>query len=315
MRRGLPLALALTFVLTGCRLTGAADQTAEPPPGGWPQPSGGDRVTKEMCGLLTKADYAELGHDRRAGVSGTVNDRTNTLDCTYQSIDAMTIALKPTAEAARYYFAADLEDHKRQLASGHRSSVLAKNVVALADESWFDNWAVGTAEQNAHEIRVRRGGLVLSITLSGVRGKKEGDPRSVLTALADLVLHRLPLAGTKDTGTNHKVEYEVIGLGRATSIWWEDFTDINGGGSVENTRIPWVRKVSMATGSGTQPHLASLRVQTASAKTKVGCLILVDGVPVDAQRPTAGGLVECKGGIPGDDSDSSAQPAAYEPAG
>jgi hypothetical protein len=268
-----------------------------------------------MCGLLTKADYAALGHVRRPSMSSMVHDSTNTLDCTYQSIDAMTLSLKPTAEAARYYFAADLEDHRRQLASGHRPSVLAKNVVALADESWFDNWAVGTAEQNAHEIRVRRGALVLGITLSGVRGKKEGDPRSVLTALAELVLRRLPHAGTKDTGTNHKVEYEVVGLGRATSIWWEDFTGISSGGSVENTRIPWVRKVSMATAPGTRHNPPRLRVETASAKTKVGCLILVDGVPVAAQRPTAGGLVECEGDLPEDDSGASAQPAAYGPTG
>lgn len=318
MRRGLPLVLALVFALAGCRLTGGADQ-AGPPAGGWPQPAG-NLVNTKMCGLLTKADYAKLGHVRRPSMSSTVNDHTNTLDCSYQSVDAMSLTLKPTAEAARAYFAADLADHKQQLASDHRSSVLAKDVVALADESWFDYWTAGTEDRGpvAHEIRVRRGALVLSIILNGVRGKKEGDPRNVLSELADLVLRRLPHAGTKDTGTNHKVQYEVIGLGRATSIWWEDFTGVNveGNSSVENTRIPWIRTVSMATAAGTTPNQAMVHVETASKKTKVGCLILVDGVPIAGERPKAGGVVECTGDIPeGDDSGASAQPAAYRPVG
>ncbi|GLY83075.1 hypothetical protein [Actinoallomurus iriomotensis] len=311
MRRGLPAVLTLVFVLAGCRLTGGADE-AGPPAGGWPQPAG-NRVTTQMCGLLTKADYSKLGHVLRPSMSSTVNDGTNTLDCSYQSVDAMSLTLRPTAEAARSYFAADLADHKQQLASGHRASVLAKDVVALADDSWFDNWTAGTAEQGAHEIRVRRGALVLSITLNGKRGKKEGDPRSVLTNLADLVLRRLPHAGTKDTGTNHKVQYEVIGLGRATSIWWQDFTGVQSAGSVENTRMPWIRTVSMATSPGTTPDEAVVHVQTTSTTTKIGCLILVDGEPVAAERPQTGGDVECRGQIPEDDSGSGAQPAAYRP--
>jgi hypothetical protein len=39
--------------------------------------------------------------------------------------------------------------------------------------------ATADARPVAHEIRVRRGALILGITLSGVRGKKEQDPRSV----------------------------------------------------------------------------------------------------------------------------------------
>jgi hypothetical protein len=316
MRRGLALVFALSLVLTGCRLTGGGDGAAGPPAGGWPQPTDG-QVTTALCGLLTDADYTKLGHHRRPSISKAVTDRTNTVDCSYESIDAMTLTVKPTAEAARYYFAADLADHRRQLATVHRRSALAKNVAALADESWFDYWSLGTDDQhaNAREIRVRRGALVLGITLGDVRGKKEGDPRSVLVNLADLVLRRLPHVGAKDTGTNHKVEYEVIGLGRATSIEWEDFTGIESGGTETNTRVPWLRVVSMATAPGVQPDKADVTVETASPRTKVGCLILLDGVPIAGERPRAGGHLRCEADIPEDDDGGGedARPALFAP--
>ena len=307
--------LVLPLVLTGCRLTSGTGQ-AGPPPGGWPQPAG-PRVTTSMCGLLTDADYKKLGHDRRPVMSTTLANRTNTVDCTYQSIDAMSLTLEPTSEAARYLFAAGLADHKRQLASGHRTSVLATNPVALADESWFDYWTAGAADQTppAHEIRARRGALVVGITLSGVRGKKEGDPRSVLTNLADLVLRRLPHVGAENTGTDHKIEYQVIGFGRARSISYEDYTGLETGGEVKNPRIPWLRVVPMATGGGNpEPNPAVLRVET-SSNAKVGCLILFDGEPIAGQRPQAGGLVECRGSIPEDEDGESAQPAVFAQGG
>jgi hypothetical protein len=69
----------------------------------------------------------------------------------------------------------------------------------------------------------------------------------VLVALAGLVLHRLPKTGLKDTGTQHKIQYEAIGTGRAKSIQWGDYTDIQGAGELSSTRIPWLKTVPMAT--------------------------------------------------------------------
>ena len=300
--------VALALMTTGCGLARGEDAAAGPPPGGWPQPSG-SHVTESMCGLLTDADYASLGHHRRKNVTGSVNDRQNSLDCQYESTDDLTLSLEPTADFAKYAFAAGLKDHRGQLADGHRRSVLVRDVVGAADESWFDYWTLGTAEARpvAHELRLRRGALIIGITLSGVRGKREKDPRSVLVALANLVLRRLPHVGAADTGTAHKIEYEVIGAGRAKSVDWEDYTDIQSDGKVDGPRLPWVHVVPMASAEGVQPDSPHLRAEAASPKTRIACLIVVDGVPVAAQRSR--GFVDCRGTLPDTDDGAKGQPA------
>ncbi|HEY0540258.1 MAG TPA: hypothetical protein VGD53_17950 [Actinoallomurus sp.] len=310
MRRGGPIALgcALLLVLTGCRLTSGRHDQSGPPAGGWPQPAG-TRVTSAMCGLLTDADYARLGHDRKPSTSGTVRDQTNTVDCLYESVDEMTLSLEPTAAAAKYIFAADLRNHRKQLAEGSRRSDLAGGVVGPADESWFDNWSAGTSGSSpaAHEIRVRRGGLILGITLSGDRGKKERDPRTVLVDLADLVLRRLPHVGARDTGTTHRIEYELIGKGKATGVYWDDYTGIENS-DVENLPLPWSTVVEMASPAGVTPDPPVLHAEV-GPNAKLTCLIFVDGVPVAGEKSHKG-VVECEGVLPDDgDAGGDAQPA------
>jgi hypothetical protein len=311
MRRGVAITLgcALLLVLAGCRLTSGGDVQSRPPAGGWPQPAG-TRVTSAMCGLLTDADYARLGHDRKPSTSGSVRDRTNTLDCLYESTDEMTLSLEPTAAVAKYVFAADLRDHRKQLAEGRRRSNLASGVVGPADESWFDDWSAGTDGSGAvaHEIRVRRGALVLGITLSGDRGKKEGDPRSVLVDLADLVLRRLPHVGVRDTGTTHRIEYELIGSGKATSVYWDDYTGIETSGRAEKLPLPWSTVVEMAAPEGVTPEPPVLHAE-GGPNAKLTCLIFVDGEPVAGQKSHKG-VVECQGVLPdGGDAGVGAQPA------
>jgi hypothetical protein len=310
MRRGGPIALgcALLLVLTGCRLTSGRHDQSGPPAGGWPQPAG-TRVTSAMCGLLTDADYARLGHDRKPSTSGTVRDQTNTVDCLYESVDEMTLSLEPTAAAAKYIFAADLRNHRKQLAEGSRRSDLAGGVVGPADESWFDNWSAGTSGSSpaAHEIRVRRGGLILGITLSGDRGKKERDPRTVLVDLAGLVLRRLPHVGARDTGTTHRIEYELIGKGKATGVYWDDYTGIENS-DVENLPLPWSTVVEMASPAGVTLDPPVLHAEV-GPNAKLTCLIFVDGVPVAGEKSHKG-VVECEGVLPDDgDAGGDAQPA------
>jgi hypothetical protein len=300
---------ALLVALTGCRVTAGGDDSG-PPAGGWPQPAG-NRVTDDMCGLLTNADYTKLGHVRRPKINSSVTSRANSLYCQYQSTDEMTLSLQPSAEFAKYVFAADLNYHKAQLTENHRQSALVNGVVGAADESWVDYWGPGTADARpvAHEIRIRRGALILGITLSGVRGKSEKDPRSVLVDLAGLVLRRLPHVGAKDTGTQHKIEYDVIGVGKAKSIDWTDYTGVQNAGTVTNVRMPWLHMVPMASVDGVEPDSLSLRVEASSPKTKVGCLIVVDGVPVAGVKPKPR-FVDCQADFP-DTSGGGAQPASF----
>jgi len=316
MRYGAPsrlivLCCVVLVALTGCRLTAGDGDDEGPPPGGWPQPAGG-RVTQGMCGLLTNADYTRLGHVRRPMINSSVRDRANSLYCQYQSTDEMTLSLQPSVEFAKYVFAAELKYHKDQLAENHRRPALVNGVVGAADESWVDYWGAGAAEARpvAHEIRIRRGALILGITLSGVRGKREKDPRSVLVGLAGLVLQRLPHVGAKDTGTKHKIVYEALGLGKAKSIDWTDYTGVQETSSVANVRMPWLHMVPLALADGTRPDSLSLRVEAKSPRAKVGCLIVVDGVPVAAERPKAH-LVYCEGGFPDTDAGDGAQPASF----
>jgi hypothetical protein len=303
MRR-VTLAFLAALALVGCDPVAGSVHDG-PPAGGWPQPAG-DRLTESMCGLLTKADYTRLGHVRRPSMWGTVNASTNSLDCQYQAGDELTLSLQPTAEFARYVFAADLQDHKGRLAADHRRSTLAGDVVGPADESWSDIVAtMGTAAAGP-ELRLRRGALILGITLSGVRGKKEKDPRGELTELANLVLRRLPHVGAHDTGTTHKIEYEVVGTGRAGSIEWEKFDGVGGYGRLKNPRIPWLQTVWMATGGSITPNPPVLRVQASSPDRKVGCLIVVDGVPQAGQRPRKD-FADCQAEV--EEPSERAQPA------
>jgi hypothetical protein len=302
---------ALLAALTGCRVPAGHD-AGGPPAGGWPQPAG-NRVTDAMCGLLTNADYTKLGHVRRPKINSSVKSHYNSLYCQYQSSDEMTLSLQPSAEFAKYVFAADLNYHKAQLTENHRRSALVNSVVGAADESWVDYWGPDAADARpvAHEIRIRRGALILGITLSGVRGKSEKDPRSVLVDLAGLVLRRLPHVGAKDTGTQHKIEYDVIGTGKAKSIAWTDYTEAQNAGTVANVRMPWLHMVPMASMDGVQPDSLSLRVEASSPKTKVGCLIVVDGVPVAGVKPTPR-YVACEAGFPDTgDGGGGAQPASF----
>jgi hypothetical protein len=311
MRRGASIALScvLVLVLAGCHLTRDRDVRTGPPAGGWPQPAG-TRVTSAMCGLLTDADYARLGHDRKPSTSNSVKSQTNTLDCLYESTDELTLSLEPTARVAKYIFAADLRDHRKQLAEGRRTSKLVAGVIGPADESWFDDWSAGTDGSGAaaHEIRVRRGGLILGITLSADRGKKEGDPRSVLVELADLVLRRLPHVGTRDTGTTHRIEYELIGSGKATDVYWDDYTDIESSGRANTLRLPWSTVIEMGIPEGATPDSPELSAEV-PPNAKVTCLIFVDGEPVAGQKSHKG-TVDCEGVLPdADDPGVGAQPA------
>lgn len=308
MRRGSPLSgmvslgCALAIVLTGCKgktnesaeAQGGGIKAAGPPPGGWPQPENG-RITQKMCGLLTDADYAKFGHQRLPSVSQDQGTGSNAVTCLYMTSDELTLNLQPTAESAKIVYADDLKDHKERLASDGRQSILATNVVPGADESWFDYWTIGTeaSKMPEHELRLRRGSLLVNLVLSGIKGKNEQDPRTVLSGLAALVLQRIPDVGKVDTGTTHKVTYQVTGKGRAKEIDYADPTQskiIKAGGHP----LPW-KIVKPVPSLGDQQVPLTLSALAASPMAAIGCRISVDGKIVTEQEPRIGGFASCLG--------------------
>ena len=317
MRR-VSFAFLVALALAGCDPV-AGSVGGEPPTGGWPQPAAG-RLTSDMCGLLTKADYARLGHVRQPSMWSTIAGGGNSLNCQYRSNDELTLALLPTAQYAEYVFSTGLREHKDGLVQAHRTSGLADDVVGPADESWYDR-SLGSTDPTPepHEIRVRRGALIVGIVLSGVKGKTEKDPRDVLTELSNLVLRRLPHVGAQDVGTNHEIEYEVVGSGRAATLTWEDYTDFEHSGSLSNPRLPWLRTIQMAVPPGAVASPVILSVRASSPDKKVGCQITVDGTPVAADGMKKGHAY-CESPFPdepnssdGSGDGSQAQPASTDP--
>jgi hypothetical protein len=297
MKRGAAVVCALVLALAGCgtKVTGGGSTkpSGGPPPGGWPQPVNG-QLTTQMCGLLTDADYAKYGHQRLPMVSEKRSDNEpNAIDCLYMTEDDLSLNLQPTAEAARLTYAADLRDHKRRLVEDQRPTILAENVVPGSDESWFDYWTLGTANSKftEYEISVRRGALVVGMILSGLKGKKEQDPRVLLSGLAGLVLQRIPAVGKTDTGKTQKARFSVIGPGRARQIVYNDPTTAKTV-TLKNVKLPWhIEKPLVSLG---QPMvILTLTATSGSPMAAVGCSISVDGQTAIVEQPRIGGFTSC----------------------
>jgi hypothetical protein len=298
MRRGVAVACALMLALAGCgtKLPGghsAAKPSGGPPPGGWPQPVNG-QLTTQMCGLLTDADYAKYGHQRLPMVSEKrVDNEPNAVACLYTVEDELTLNLQPTAEAAKLTYDAELRDHKRRLVEDSRPTVLAENVVPGSDQSWFDYWTLGTANSKytEYEISVRRGSLVVGMILSGLKGKKEQDPRVVLSGLAGLVLQRIPAVGRTDTGKTQKARFSVLGPGRAKQITYNDPTTSKTV-TLKNVKLPWHVEKPLVT-LGSPMVMFTLNAISSSPMAALGCGISVDGQTVVVQQPRIGGFASC----------------------
>jgi hypothetical protein len=295
-RGSMLVALALTAALAGCGTGASGDdkgkKDAGPPPGGWPQPVNG-QLTTQMCGLLTNADYAKYGHERLPSVSQKrVDGAPNAIDCMYMTSDDLSLALQPTAEAARVQYSQGLKDHKNRMREDDRPSILATNVVSGADESWFDFWTLGTANSKfkEYEVDARRGSLLVTITLSGLKGKNEKDPRTLLSGLAGLVLQRIPNVGRTDTGTTQKARFTVVGSGRARQIVYNDPTTAKTI-TLKNVRLPWhVDRPVVNTGQG--QIIFNLNAVAGSPMGLVGCQISVEDQSV-VQEPPRMGMTSC----------------------
>jgi hypothetical protein len=275
--------------------TGA--QNAGPPPGGWPQPENG-QLTEKMCGLLTDADYAKFGHRRLPSVSEKRSDTgANAVYCLYMTDDELSLTLHPTVQAATLAYNSDLRDHKRRLAGEQRQTILATSVVPGADQSWYDYATLGSDQDKykEHQLELRRGALLVGLTLSGLRGKTEKDPREVLVGLAQLALQRIPNVGKADTGVTHKVTFAVVGRGVAKTINYNDPTSLKSV-KLTNVRLPWRKTVPLA--SSERPEVViNLSAATTTPGALIGCKVALDGKIVVQQKPGFG-LAFCTRNVP-----------------
>ncbi|WP_157610316.1 MmpS family transport accessory protein [Spirillospora albida] len=279
------VALGALLAVTGCTGGGSqdgGDTEAKPPPGGWPQPENG-KLTPEMCGLLTDADYRKYGHNRLSSEPGRRSTNSaNGIECTWTGGDYLTLDLQATAEDAKLFFRRYLDEHRERLRSDGRPTIIAQNVVPGADESWFDYWTIGSDPGERfveHELAARRGALTVRLVLSGIKGDKEKDPRTVLSGLAALVLQRLPDVGTKDTGTRHQVRYEITGRpGTAKMITYLDPVDTKSV-TLRNVKLPWKKEFPVPAPQGGAPTPLSLTAtgDTSTITTVLSCRIVVDG--------------------------------------
>src|SRR4030095_8486441 len=62
MLRPVSLCLTVALALFGCSPSGADEASPKAPGGGWPGLDTG-QLTARMCGLLTKADYKQVGQN------------------------------------------------------------------------------------------------------------------------------------------------------------------------------------------------------------------------------------------------------------
>lgn len=247
-----------------------------------------------MCGLLTDADYLKFGHVRLGTVTQKRSDTENAISCQNLLNDDLEMELQPSHEGAMMRFAGDLKDHKSRLAEGHHASALTANVVQGADESWFDhttNWD-GDTQRPEYEIKVRRGALLIDLTLSWMREKNEKDPREMLTGLVGLILQRIPKVGKSDTGVIHKVTYTISGPGEARQIIYTD-PSTNESRTLKSVKLPWhLTKPLVVPRAQRQTvlDLAGMRIPSFVVPA-ISCRISVDGKTVVEKRDA--GFASC----------------------
>jgi len=229
----------------GGKKSRAAAGEVTPPPGGWPQPVNG-RVTEEMCDLLTDADYARYGHPQLPYESREISrQQPDRVVCLRTGGSTFEVALRPTVTTAELEYKETLRSHKERMLSDRRRMILVTDLVPGADASWFDYATLGDEDRTflEYEIRVRRGRLLLAITMSVKREHEGQDPKTTLAGLAQRVLERLPGVGAQDAGQTATVVYELLGTGTAERVtYW----DTESSEQVQRTgvRLPWRRKLS-----------------------------------------------------------------------
>jgi hypothetical protein len=273
------LALALAGCGSGGHKGSGGTDAGGPPPGGWPQAVGG-KLTDQMCGLLTSADWAKYGHqllpaagENKAGPTG------RTLGCLYMTGDELALNLQPTTEAGKLLYEHDLADHTKRMTEEHKSTQLTKDMVRGADQSWFDLSSLSSGDEfPEYRLTARRGSLLVTVNITVPKAEKaKTSPQDTLAGLAGLVLERVPDLGKVDTGTTLKAHYLVIGKGKAQKL---SYFDPNTGKEVEltNVSLPWnidVPMFSLEANETVALTVTATQQPPAFAIAYVGCRITI----------------------------------------
>jgi hypothetical protein len=270
------LGLLLAVAACGPAKSGATG-TATPSPG-WPQAVNG-RLTTQMCGLLTEADYAKY-HRARFSLQSDDVDPANTVFCRYLLDDYLTLSLQPTEEAAKLVLENDQDMQIAQLAGNGIVSILDSGYVPHTDDSWFDYTNTSTPAHKEYHLEARRGALLIILNLGGAPDKNATDPRTTLAGLATLVLQRVPDLGTHDLGQTHKITMHVSGTGAADYV---HYADPNVPGTLyvrvqPPPKLPWSLEVPFAIVSSKETiSLSVTAASAAGASAPLSCQISVDG--------------------------------------
>jgi hypothetical protein len=285
--RTVALSLAAMLAFTGC-MSDKDDDDANPPAGGWPQLEDG-KLTGKICGLLTSAEYQELGHHKLLQVESMDEEgSSNSVSCWGGLGGRLVLDLQPTAESAKIRYDSELESHRRSVIVEKQATILADSVMQGADQSWFD-YGPGPegSTPNDYVLNLRRGALLASLALNNDEVK---DPKQTIVRLAGLVLERIKDVGTTDAGTTPTVRLEVKGNGKASTIYY--LTHDHASKSVDNVDLPWSIELPMADhGKREVPLDISATSSTAALPLHLSCSISVRGVVV--KQAQGFGIAQC----------------------
>jgi hypothetical protein len=278
----------VALALFGCSPGGADEASPKAPAGGWPGLDNG-QLTARMCGLLTKADYKQVGQNLVLPLEpsgGEQKASSNSLSCVGTPGNWLRLELQPTAEAAKVRYEAELAQHKDSVVVEKYETVLAVDVFPASEQSWFDYAnAIAGSKPSDYQLVFRRGALLGTLVLDGVDLAKTKDPRDALVRLAGLVLDRAPDIGKNDTGTTPQIRFEMTGTGKTGHVSY--FTnDLVKGVDLTNVDLPWSVTVPVADHGDFEVsfNLSVAGDSKVYPPPSVSCTVSINGQVVMTQR-------------------------------
>ncbi|MDP9795969.1 hypothetical protein J2S43_004481 [Catenuloplanes nepalensis] len=270
--RRLLAALAAALCLTACGAggdDGGDGWGSEATPTAWPQPVDG-KLTDAMCDVLTVDDFLAVGVEAlRWEDRGPAPDiGPNAISCHALGSHFFSLNLQPDPVSGELYFGSMRDQRART-----SPAAIGTTAVPGADEAWFNST---TADDS--EIIVRRGALLISMSIGFAHADEGFDPQKASTTLAGQVLERLPGVGRTATGKPHEMVLTVTGKDtRTATISYND--PITAEPVQESVGLPWTKRIQFPSfGRPTSISLsASVTAVSLTTVPTVTCGITIDG--------------------------------------